>query len=213
MRRLPVDPAPSPPRCTGPPDPAPRRRGDTPSRPSGRRPPISVRTCTSASLMPSSADSSANSPSTNPRSVDPGVRDVLLHHSVGPVGIEPTTRGLKVLPSHSSDQRFLRKTGFSAAQMPFAVIGWRRPRTALLWAPCGRGVGAEYFRGPSWEGARSLRGGGWLSGIRGQPRPARCPHSRRCTGRGVRRPRPRFSSASTTTRKPVRPGGVSAGRS
>jgi hypothetical protein len=82
---------------------------------------------------------------------------------------------------------------------------------ALLWAPCGRGVGAEYFRGSS-GGCPFESGGGRLSGIRGQPRPARCPHSRWCTGRGVRRPRPRFSSAVATTRRRVRPGDAGAGR-
>ena len=86
------------------------------------RPRSSSRTSTSASSTPPPANSSANSPSTPPSATkapddhpDPprkrqtpeptivgsGVSDVLRHHMVGPVGIEPTTRGLKVRCSAS----------------------------------------------------------------------------------------------------------------
>jgi hypothetical protein len=96
--------------------------------------------------------------------------------------------------------------------MPFAVIGWRWPQTTLLWASCGRGVGAEYFRGPS---------GGCPFESGGEPAVR---HPRSATSRAApAQPtvhRQRCAASTTTllvglqtTRRQVRPGSVGAGRS
>jgi hypothetical protein len=76
---------------------------------------------------------------------------------VSPVGIEPTTRGLKAPKRRSSEHYLSAPTAPLPADMPLVAGGHLRAEATLLWAPCGRGAGAAVRDSHSHRrGARSV---------------------------------------------------------